>query len=202
MVWVYAALAIVAFLFLIALLARVRFDLQARVPESLHGRLAFSFLWFRREFRLGKSLVPKRRPAKPEASLPLRPLPGQQGFLRVPIPEAFRRFRDHGRRASTKWILDTRVWRILARFGLRSAGRVIRLMHLVFDDLHVASGNALALGRFAAAWSFLGSLFPALSRPVHYDFNPKSFELGFRISGGFTGLGFLVLVGKSLLTFP
>ena len=212
MVWVYAAALTCLALGGLAWLAKLRYSLEFRSPRHVHGRVAFSFLGFRREFRFdpdvsaaadAQDAAGEGVPEPPASGSRGRPAPGQEGFLGIPpaLRARLGRTRERLRRAAWKWALDPQVWRALARFGLRILAKVIRLLAPALEFLRVASRNVPALGRFAGLWSGLGGMFPALAGEVEYGFD-RPFAVHLRLSGGCTGLGLAALAAQSLLLFP
>jgi hypothetical protein len=207
--WVYAAALLLLGLCGLAWLARLRYSLEIRSPRHVQGSVAFSFLWFRKEFRFdpdeeepdeGKTGAGRDGPPGPAWE---KAPGGQAGFLRVPdgLRARLGRTRERLRRAAWKWLLDPQVWRALARFGLRILGRVLRMLHPSLEFLRVASRNIPALGRFAGLWSGLGGMYPALAGEVEYGFD-RPFAVHLRLSGGCTGLGLAALGAQVLLWFP
>lgn len=129
------------------------------------------------------------------------PRPGQEGFLAVPFRERMATWKGRLKHAGLKFALDLPVWGLLSVYGLRSGLRTLRLVGPSLERLHLASLDVVNLGRFAAFWSTLAGLAPFLASPVEYRF-AQPFALRFRVSGGCTGLGFLLFVLALLFTVP
>jgi hypothetical protein len=101
-----------------------------------------------------------------------------------------------------KWILDPKVWRLLAAFGWRSGRRAVWLLGPRIESLHLGLENAYDLARFASVWSVAQATLPALACPVSYGFGGKQTEIRVRMGGRFTALGLALLGLFSLTTFP
>lgn len=213
-------LALGALLLLALHLIRFRYHFAYAFPHAREGAVALSFLGWKKEIRLAEEDdeeeeepdlsapgEPGARPGPAQApsgsgAEPLRgPRPGQEGFLAVPFRERMATWKGRLKSAGLKWALDLPVWGHLAGYGLRSGLRALRLVGPTLERLHLASRDVLNLGRFAAFWSTLAGLAPFLASPVEYRF-AQPFALRFRISGGCTGLGFLLFALALLFTLP
>ena len=221
MVWVFGALSLLLLLALAAFLLKFRFALDIGYPIDVRGRFSLSFIGLHRNFHFGTSSeskpaepIPSHRsedqsmepvrvaresnspdsPSKPSAS-------AARGLKRRPILRLSENTKARLRQSLVKWVMDIRVWGALGKYLLRLAIRVLRLLHPRLESIHFASRDVLALGRFAAFWSSLRGMFPALACPVDYGFNRPS-ALRLKVKGEFTGLGLLALITIAVADFP
>lgn len=222
----WLAWLLLSFFTVAALLALAAWQLRCRYsflyifPYLTQGRMAITFLWWRKEFPLGASSEEESddgeapaagRTSDPQAapaavsrpgSGSRRPRPGQEGFVSVPWKERKARLRIRLKSAGLKWVLDLAVWGHLLGFALRSGFRTLRLAGPSMEHLHVGSANIGGLGRFAAFWSTVTGMVPFLSCPVEYGFDERPFSLRVRISGGCSALGVLAFGLVLFLTIP
>lgn len=215
--WLLLGVLALAALALLALhLIRFRYHFAYAFPQATEGVMALSFLGWKKEFRLHEAEEPDTSepadagpPSGPAAAKAASgtgpgapgPRPGQEGFLAVPFRERMATWKGRLKSAGLKWALDLPVWGHLAAYGLRSGLRALRLVGPSLERLHLASADVVNLGRFAAFWSTVSGLAPFLASPVEYRF-AEPFALRFRLSGGCTGLGFLLFALALLLTLP
>lgn len=193
---------------------RCRYSFLYVFPYLTQGRMAVTFLWWRKEFHLSAPSEEESdgddpaagRPPEPRTSDPgqvlRRPRPGQEGFVSIPWKERKARLKSKLKSAGLKWVLDLAVWGHLLGFALRSGFRTLRLAGPSMEHLHVGSANIGGLGRFAAFWSTVTGMVPFLSCPVEYGFDERPFSLRVRISGGCSALGVLALGLVLFLTIP
>lgn len=221
--WLLLGLLAIGALILSALhLIRFRYHFAYAFPQTAESAVSLSFLGWKREFRLREGKTGGEKEAD-EASAPADnggetaspapmgaggtrpgapgPRPGQEGFLAVPFRARMSTWQGRLKSAGVKWALDLPVWGHLGAYGLRTGLRALRLVGPTLERLHLASHDVLNLGRFAAFWSSLSGLAPFLASPVEYRF-AQPFALRFRISGGCTGLGFLLFALALVLSLP
>lgn len=201
--FVFALSLFAAGLLLAAFLFRFRFSCEYAFPASTAAEISLSFLMFKKTLRISEEEKGDAADMDENDSGKFSPAPGQQGFLRVPFQTRILRFRRHLVAASRKWIMDPKVWLLFLRYLVQRGFRLLGLLRFHVGALHVGSSHVMGLTRFAALWSSLGGVFPALMKgEVSYGYMEKPFSFKIRVAGGSNGLTALGYLAALFFTFP